>query len=615
MKRNFMCFFVVIILALSFINPVKAYNYKYINVGREKLHVENRKMLDSDGNEFVMNGIAIAQVFGATEIKAERMSVETFTLLKEAGFNGIRFQVTSELFYNYSTHTFKENNLNSLKQLMQNAEDVGIYIILDMHGVKNGEPNQFSSDSGNEFCFVNEEGHEWTEEFYGVWEKLVDTVKDYPSLLAYELINEPQVCYTTTQQAGLDYYSNLLQTLVNKIRAKDNKTIISFQPVHNYRKKSDTSYYPYASPEITKFPTVTGGNFLVDSRHEYSNLIYRQNYRVINMTAATGVESESGKYHGYNTPGISKYTDLSNNMTISQTLTCDDPTNDCRNSWFVAAFVNMNGGTVKVNSLKIYETDESANEHLAFEANSTDPLTKLEYFKIEDLFNKTYDINSNRKQLFADPLNNLHIGITKGKSIRIEFNVDITGYDSNSDIEFEYSLTRVKPNKRGYALVQSRDKLEDYFANLDEISAGYGSPLYFGEFCEIAQYINDYSNDREYTDDFYDLALKYHLSWIWHRMSEYPADNGFGAYINGITPTVENRRDNQWAYALPKLLSLTPEYGVEELNNTTDDKKKEHVANPKTGVRYVIIYSLPVIGIIGGTLYYLEKKNKFKSNI
>ena len=595
---------------------VNAHEYQYIDVGKEKLKVENRKIVDSDGNEFVMNGIAIAQVFGSTSFKPERYSLETFRLLKEAGFNTIRFQTTVELFYNYSTKQFKEDNLNTLKELMSNAENAGIYIILDMHGVKDGHPNSFSKESGKEYCFVRETGSDMTEDFYLVWERLASTVKDYKSLLAYELLNEPQVCYDTTQQAALDYYSNLLQTTVNKIRRIDKDTIISFQPVHNYRKYNDSDFYPYASPEITKFPHVTGSNFLVDSKHEYNNLIYSQDYRVINMVNPTGVEVESGIYHGYNSPGISKYTNLSSNMTVSQTLTCDDPDNDCRLAWFTATFLNFNNGTAKANNIKIYSIDENNEEHLAFEASKDDNSTKLEYFKINTLFDTRTIKNTDSangvygSSLYADELSNLHIGIEKGKKVRIEFNVDITGYDSSSRIEFQYTLTRVKPNKRGYALVQGKDKLEDYFAYLDEISASYDSPLYFGEFCLVNTFINDYSKLKEYTDDFYDLALKYHLSWIWHRMSEYPADNGYGAYVNGITPYVENRRSSQWDYGIPKLLSLPPEY-----KNEVDHINDNPVVNPKTGIRYILAYSLVVIALIVGILYLFDKKNKFKTNI
>ena len=619
MKRNYMCFFLIIICALSFINPVKAYDYKYIDVGHEKLHVENRKILDSDGNEFVMNGIAIAQVFGSEYIKPERMSLETFTLLKEAGFNSIRFQVTSELFYNYSTHAFKESNLEALRTLMQNAEDAGIYIILDMHAVKDSLPNQFANSAGNEFCFVNADGgHPWTSEFFTVWEKLAETVKDYGSLLGYELLNEPQVCYRNEQTEGLDYYSNLLQTTVNKIRAIDPDTIISFQPVHNYRKYSDTSFYPYVDPEISIYPNVTGGNFLFDSRHEYNNLIYSQEYRVINMTAAKGIEVEKGNYRGYNSPGISNYTSFTDNMNLSQTVECVDPTNDCRFAWFVTDFIKFDdGGTVKINTLKIYQIDENNTEHLAFEASATDPTEKLEYFKISDLFN-TYTLsNSNTSKLFWDPLNNLKIGITKGKKVRIEFNVDLTGYNSESKITYELNTVRVKPNANGYALVQGRDKLEDYFKYLDEVSARYGSPLYYGEFCLIAYYVNNYSNDRAYTDDFYDLATKYHLNWIWHRMSEYPSDNGFGAYINGITPTVANRRANQWEYDIPKLLSLKPEYEAEEINNSSEENtnNKEPVMNPKTGVQNCILIALIIIVMSSLVIHELKNKDKFKTNI
>lgn len=630
MKRNFMCFFLIIILALSFNNSVKAltlgsnnskaYDYKYIDVGHEKLHIENRKILDSDGNEFVMNGIAIAQVFGSTSFKPERYSLETFKYLKEAGFNSIRFQVTAELFYNYSTQEFKQSNLDTLKELMHNAEEAGIYIILDMHGVKDSNPNQFSNTAGSEYCFVNEAGSDLTEGFYRVWEKLAETVKDYKSLLAYELLNEPQVCYSTTQQAALDYYSNLLQTATNKIRAIDPDTIISFQPVHNYRKYSESSFYPYASPEITKFPNVTGGNFLVDSKHEYNNLIYNRDYRVINMVQAQDVEVEAGKYHGYNSPGISKYPDLTSNMTVSQTIACDTEYS-CRVSWFALTAKDFNNGTITPKSIKIYQVDEDGTEHLAFEANSGDPQDKLDYFKISNIFttknikNPDPANNIHGSRLFEDEISNLHVGMENGKKVRIEFNLDLTGFDSNSSLEFEYTLTGIKPNKRGYSLVQAKDKLDDFFANLDEISAQYGSPLYFGEFCLISYYINDYSHDREYVDDFYDYAKKYHLNWIWHRMSEYPADNGYGAYINGITPSVENRRPNQWAYGIPKLLSLTPEYGKEEIDEATSSNEKEIVANPKTGVQNCILIALIIILMSALAIHEIKNKDKFKTNI
>jgi hypothetical protein len=96
-------------------------------------------------------------------------------------------------------------------------------------------------------------------------------------------------------------------------------------------------------------------------------------------------------------------------------------------------------------------------------------------------------------------------------------------------------------------------------------------------------------------------------------MTEHPADNGFGAYINGITPTVENRRPNQWAYDIPKLLSLTPEYAASKKPTSTDESKK--VANPKTGVEDYIVSGLIVIFMLGIIIYKVNNKDKFKTNI
>ncbi len=39
-------------------------------------------------------------------------------------------------------------------------------------------------------------------------------------------------------------------------------------------------------------------------------------------------------------------------------------------------------------------------------------------------------------------------------------------------------------------------------------------------------------------------------------MSEYPADNGYGAYSKGDLPYPENKRPEMWNYIFPKLLAL-----------------------------------------------------------
>ena len=53
-----------------------------------------------------------------------------------------------------------------------------------------------------------------------------------------------------------------------------------------------------------------------------------------------------------------------------------------------------------------------------------------------------------------------------------------------------------------------------------------------------------------------ELTKKYNLNWIWHRMSEYPSDNGYGLYV-GTSPKPEekNKRKSMWDYIVPKLLN------------------------------------------------------------
>jgi hypothetical protein len=169
-------------------------------------------------------------------------------------------------------------------------------------------------------------------------------------------------------------------------------------------------------------------------------------------------------------------------------------------------------------------------------------------------------------------------------------------------------------NENGNTILTGNNKFEKNIQDLDSIAKRYGSPVYIGEYCMMAQMFNEYSNYKNYTDEFLRVASLYHVNWMWHRMSEWSVDNGYGAYVNGITPTVANRRSSMWDYVIPTMLSQPGEYAAKALKEENEEKE-EVVMNPKTGVKNNLLLSLALIAAIAIVLYLITKVDKFKSKM
>ena len=603
MKRLFLT-----LLALTLIPfYVSAQEYQYIDVGREKLKVENRKMIDNEGNEFVMKGMAVVNVFQGGSFNEERISTQTLTLLKEAGFNTIRFQLRGDLFYNFTTKEFNQTNIDVFTDYLRRAEEVGMYIIVDLHSLIDGNVHSAKTEGENQYCLVSTEGSPYEEDFFRLWEKLATISKDYKSVLAYELVNEPTACIkgSETQTQVRNYYNGLLQTAINRIRAIDPETIISFQPINSIRKSDD--YYTYQTISVDPYPDVTGTNFLVDMKHIYPRPQKDSFQDIVYVSVATGAKSFV-HYHADPTMPID-----TNDFTISTEISC---TRDCQIPWLAVQMKNTPSGTLQVNELRIYKMIQG-EKVLALEANKNDDPEKLKMYNIKSMFNEI--TMSNNKDFVGPEFQNLNVGMHAGETIRIELDINVSEYESDSQYFLRYNMKEVtEANENGNTILTGNNKFEKIIQDLDSIAKRYGSPVYIGEYCMMAQMFNDYSNYKNYTDEFLRVASLYHVNWMWHRMSEWSVDNGYGAYVNGITPTVANRRSSMWDYVIPTMLSQPGEYAAEALKEENDNKeeaKEEIVMNPKTGVKNNLLLSLALIAAIAIVLYLITKVDKFKSKM
>ena len=519
-----------------------------VDIGKEKIKVSNGKIVTEKNEEpFLIKGVSVVQVFNKDNFEENRSSKETIEMLKKEGFNTIRYQLTTSLFYDFDKREYREDNIKKLKEYCKNAQDVGMYVIIDMHALKSGQLS-FWDKTNKEYCMISDEGITYKKEFVDVWQRLAEELKDYKSVLVYELMNEPNAIWKTSQEKALENYSNLLNECIEKIREKDEKTIISFQPILNYM---DASTYTWTEATAKLNPDVKADNLLYDSNHFYDNTLFQQKYGILNVDVAEGASQAKDKWNAGN-----EYSNISQNVgTYSTVIEAGDLAKKIK--WVGIRIKNNNGAKVTVDNYKIYKINNDDSENEVLNVKTDDDSRKLFVYGFTGKLGKTKTITSDNQYYLSDNFfTSTSIGLMPNEKIRLEVQLSFDKHNENTGIAWEYTTNDIEPNDQGKSIVTGYEKLENTFIKMNNISAEYGSPLYFGEICVKNQYINEYTNYKEYTDAFAELTKKYNLNWIWHRMSEYPADNGYGLYV-GTSPKPEekNKRKSMWDYIVPKLLN------------------------------------------------------------
>ena len=489
-----------------------------IDIGKEKLIVKDRKIVSLQNNkEFRMKGMAVGGVFNGNEFRDEEISEVTLKLLKEDGFNTIRFLLVSTMFYNYDTNEFNEVNIQKLKTLCESAEKIGIYIIVDMHSLKPGQIG-FCDAENKTYCMVSEDKSEYTDGFIKMWSRLANELKNYKSVLAYELMNEPYALWSNSQEKALENYSQILQGCIDGIRVNDKNTIISFQPIFNYINAS----FAWTSPTSSRYPNIIDENLLLDSLHEYDNMLFGSKYDNINCTVALDTTREEGK------GGSSEiYSNIQEGYhTYSIILESEEKAEVL--AWMGIRAKNANGATISYDNYSIYKINEDNTETEIIKLNSSDETSKLEAYNFYDKLGKKVKITGDNTIFLENGIfTTFSIGLKPNEKIRIAIDLKLENYATNASINLEYVSVPINKNTLNQDLLCGYDKLEKKFKECEFESIKYGSPLYWGEFCVKKQYINDYTNYIEYIDAFTELSKKYNLSWIWFGLRGYPVDYGY----------------------------------------------------------------------------------------
>ena len=148
--------------------------------------------------------------------------------LKEIGFNSLRLNLWYKLFEDDTNPmVLKDDGLAWLDTIIGWAKEAELYVVLDMHAPQGGS----FQGPANVTPFWNDAIYQ--ERFIWLWEQLAKRYKNEPSVIAYDLINEP--CPNSESE-----YQALLSRTISAVRAVDANHIINVE----------TSFAPDASPFI-----------------------------------------------------------------------------------------------------------------------------------------------------------------------------------------------------------------------------------------------------------------------------------------------------------------------------------------------------------------------------
>jgi aryl-phospho-beta-D-glucosidase BglC (GH1 family) len=143
---------------------------------------------------------------------------EDFKNISLMGANAIRVPFNYRLIEN-SPFSYCEEGFSYLEKAFSWAEKYNLGIILDLHAAPGAQNCDWHSDSNGSALFWEEE--EYRNRAISLWEKVVDRFKNEPSLLGYDVLNEPVLGKKDT-----DILKQFYRQLIKHVRAIDRKNTI-----------------------------------------------------------------------------------------------------------------------------------------------------------------------------------------------------------------------------------------------------------------------------------------------------------------------------------------------------------------------------------------------------
>ena len=145
--------------------------------------------------------------------------------LKTIGVNSIRVPFNYRLFTNqdYLGANNASRGFELLDKVIKWCKDEGIFVILDMHCAPGGQTGDNIDDGyGYPFLFESKTDRDLTID---IWRKIAKRYKNEPTIMGYDLLNEPIAHYFDSLQLN-HFIEPLYKEITKEIRTVDKNHII-----------------------------------------------------------------------------------------------------------------------------------------------------------------------------------------------------------------------------------------------------------------------------------------------------------------------------------------------------------------------------------------------------
>ena len=149
---------------------------------------------------------------------------EDIHFIKQSGFNSVRVPFSYRLFVSEGEPQKLEGpGYDLLDRVVGWCRQEGLFVILDMHAAPGGQTGDNIDDSwGYPFLFENAESQELTAD---IWRKLAARYKQEPTVVGYDLLNEPIAHYFDTSSLN-PKLEPLYRKVVAAIREVDRNHLV-----------------------------------------------------------------------------------------------------------------------------------------------------------------------------------------------------------------------------------------------------------------------------------------------------------------------------------------------------------------------------------------------------
>jgi len=246
-------------LLFAVLCTIQASSLKSKNNGKPFLKVKGQDIVTPNGESFLIQGINLGNwlnpegyMFLFKDVSSYRLIDQAFremvgpdftdqfwktfkdnyitrediAYIKQTGMNSIRLPFHYKLFTDEDYMGLKSNQdgFARVDSVIKWCKTEGLYVILDMHDAPGGQTGDNIDDSyGYPWLFESETSKQLFSE---IWKKIADRYKNEPTVLGYDLLNEPIATYFTNKEEINKLLVPVYKRGIEAIRSVDPNHII-----------------------------------------------------------------------------------------------------------------------------------------------------------------------------------------------------------------------------------------------------------------------------------------------------------------------------------------------------------------------------------------------------